>query len=250
MSFPQQRRGADRQPIFNVPRVIIVLLVALAAIQLIRTALLDQAQDDWVVLNFAFFPVTPDGSMGLGGDRLPGAAVWSFVTYGLLHANWTHLAFNALWLAAFGSPLAWRFGAWRFVIFSAVAVAAGALVHLLVHGGEQVALIGASAGVSAYMAGAARFLFINRPGVPRSYWAPSASLGEVFSDPRTLVFLGAWLGINIIFGLVGGASLGGQIAWEAHIGGFLVGLLLFSVFDPASPRGPAGEAAEEEPDVA
>jgi membrane associated rhomboid family serine protease len=235
MTFPQQDRGSGRQPIFNLPPVIIILLLLLAAIHLVRTTLLSIPDDNWVILNFAFFPSAPDVSAGLG-ERLPGAAIWSFVTYALLHANWTHLAVNGIWMAAFGSPLAWRFGTWRFLAFSAVAAAAGALVHWLAHGGEQIALIGASAAISAHMAGVVRFLFISRPGTPRSYWSPAASLVEVFSDPRTLIFLGVWFGINIVVGMFGGAAVGGAIAWEAHVGGFLAGLLLFSFFDPVKRR--------------
>ena len=40
-----------------------------------------------------------------------GAEVWSFFTYALLHADWMHLGFNAIWLLAFASPVARRFGA-------------------------------------------------------------------------------------------------------------------------------------------
>ena len=59
-----------------------------------------------------------------------GAQVWTFFTYALVHADLTHLGFNALWLLAFGSPVARRFGAWRFFTFFMVTVAAGALAHL------------------------------------------------------------------------------------------------------------------------
>ena len=244
MSFPPDSdRG--RQPIFNVPTVMVLLLVAMAAIHLIQTSLLDPVQQTWVILNFAYFPARP---AILAGDVLPGAEVWSFLSYGLLHADWGHFAVNAVWMAAFGSPLARRFGPRRFLAFSAVAVIAGALTHLLAHGGEQIPLVGASAAVSAHMAGASRFLFIGSQTGPRSFLAPAASLGAVFRDPRTMTFLGVWFVINVAVGLfftVDGEA--GRIAWEAHIGGFLVGLLLFRLFDPA-PERPAfpDESAEEQ----
>ncbi len=119
-------------------------------------------------------------------------------------------------------------------------------MHLLAHSGEQIALVGASAGISAHMAGAARFLFIRRPGVPRTYWAPAASLGEIFTDRTTLSFLGIWFAINIVVGVFGGAALGSSIAWEAHIGGFLAGLFLFPLFDPVSRQ----RAGDDGPEVA
>lgn len=239
MTFPQPRADG-RQPVFNLPSVVVGLLLAMAAIHLVRTVFLSAAGDNWLVLNFAFFSAAPEGF----GERLPGAAVWSFVTYGLLHGNWMHLGLNAIWMVAFGSPLARRFGVGRFLVFSAIGVAAGALVHWLTHAGEEIALVGASAGISAHMAGAARFLFIRRPGVPRSHWAPAASLVEVFTDRTTLSFLGVWLVANIAVGLLGGAAVGSAIAWEAHIGGFLAGLLLFPLFDPV-PRQRAGDEGPE-----
>ncbi len=66
-----------------------------------------------------------------------------------------------------------------------------------------------------------------------AYRLPAAPLREVFRNSRVLVFLGVWFGINLIFGLTGGAGLAeGGVAWDAHIGGFVAGLLLFRWFDP------------------
>ena len=61
---------------------------------------------------------------------------------------------------------------------------------------------------------------------------------HILRDPRFLIFLGAWIGLNALFGL-GSVSMvgeGQQIAWQAHIGGFLAGLLLFNAFDPVVPH--------------
>jgi membrane associated rhomboid family serine protease len=58
-------------------------------------------------------------------------------------------------------------------------------------------------------------------------------------DPRFLAFVGAWLGLNLIVGLgsLPIAEQGQEIAWQAHIGGFLAGFFLFDAFDPISRRG-------------
>ena len=61
------------------------------------------------------------------------------------------------------------------------------------------------------------------------------SLRGVFSDPRALTFLVFWFVVNFIFGAMS-QTLGfsqGPVAWEAHAGGFVAGLLLFALFDPA-----------------
>jgi membrane associated rhomboid family serine protease len=60
-------------------------------------------------------------------------------------------------------------------------------------------------------------------------------------DPRVLGFLLAWFGINALFGL-GSMSIFGDgqvVAWQAHIGGFIAGLILFALFDPVPRAVPA-----------
>ena len=72
---------------------------------------------------------------------------------------------------------------------------------------------------------------------------PAQSLRFVFTDRRALIFIGAWFATNLLFGL-GSISLGLEsepIAWQAHIGGFLAGLLLFGLFDPPLRPEPAAD---------
>ena len=236
MTIRRPQQSSDRQPIFNIPNVLLAILALLVTIHLVRETLLTDAQSIWVILNFAYFPDRPE--VLLGQEQVAGSEVWSFLTYSLLHADWAHLGLNSLWMVAFGSPLAWRFGPWRFLAFSAIAAVAGAAVHAFANSGDQLPMIGASAAVSAHMAGAARFLFIATPGGVRSYWSPAAPLRAVFSDPRTLTFLGVWFGINVAIGLIGWVSEDfATIAWEAHIGGFAAGLVLFPMFDGGVRRG-------------
>jgi membrane associated rhomboid family serine protease len=57
-------------------------------------------------------------------------------------------------------------------------------------------------------------------------------------DPRFLLFLAVWMGLNALFGFgtLSFGEAGQQIAWQAHIGGFVAGLLFFAAFDPAPPQ--------------
>jgi membrane associated rhomboid family serine protease len=232
-----------REPLFNVPPVVVALLAVLALIHAVRTLALSDEQDIEFLLTFAFIPARYDSSV-LGGV-LPGgfgAELWTFVTYSLIHADWTHFGVNAVWLLPFGSAVARRFGALRFLAFVAVTAAAGAAMHLVTHAGEQFPMIGASAAISGTMAAAMRFAF--QRGGPLGFWrqsdtaayrVPALPLIGVLSDPRVLAFLAVWFGINILFGL-GSLPITGAdqvVAWQAHIGGFLAGLFLFSWFDPA-----------------
>jgi membrane associated rhomboid family serine protease len=193
-----------------------------------------------VLLLFAFIPARYDPGVLPEWPGGQAADIWTFVTYALLHGDVSHLVFNAVWLLAFGSPVAQRFGTMRFLAFIAMTAAAGAGVHLVTHFGELLPMIGASAAISGAMAAAIRFAF--QPGGPLALWrepaeanrVPAAPLTTSLRDPRVLAFLAAWFGINLLFGL-GPFSLPGieqAVAWEAHIGGFLAGLLSFAVFDP------------------
>ena len=239
-SAPPGWPPSARQPIFNIPRVVIGLAGVLVAIHALRGAVLDNRQDAWLVYALAFIPARQ--TQAALAAALPGgggARWWSFVTYAFLHADWMHLAINGVWLAAFGSPLAVRFGHVRFVVYSAVGAVAGAALHLLFFPGAMVPMVGASAAISAHMAGVSRFAFatggpLSRERGPDAYRRPAEPLGAVVRDRRVLTFLGLWFGLNLLFGLSGAASgiTSGAIAWDAHIGGFLAGLLLFPLFDP------------------
>lgn len=237
----------QREPLFNLPFIVVALLGALALIHGVREWFLTQDQDILVLLQFSFIPARYDASPVLGG-AFPGgfgADVWTFVTYALLHGSWMHLGINAVWLMAFGTPLARRFGPVRFMIFFAVTAAAGAAMHLLTNAGSIAPMVGASASISGAMAASMRFAFqrggplgMLRSGDDEAYRVPALSLSGVFNDARVLLFVGVWFGINILFGLWSTPLTGADevVAWQAHIGGFLAGLLLFSWFDPVVHR--------------
>jgi membrane associated rhomboid family serine protease len=230
----------SREPIFNVPGVLIATLAALVLVHALRS-FLSQAADIEILLLFAFIPARYDANI-LANAAWPGgvgADIWTFVTYALLHADWMHLLFNSVWLLAFGTPLARRFGAARFLAFCAVTAAGGALAHLMTHFGQMVPMVGASGAISGTMSGAMRFAFqrggpLTFGGSHESYRVPSLSLVDSFRDPRVLAFLAVWFGLNLLFGL-GSVSITGNeqpVAWQAHVGGFIAGLVLFSWFDP------------------
>jgi membrane associated rhomboid family serine protease len=229
---------AATEPIFNVPRAVLVAALVMIAVQVVRGLLPDEI-DITVLLALAFIPARYSGAAA----ELPGgyiAGVTSFVTYMVVHGGWMHLLVNVLWMLAFGTAVARRIGARGFFEFSILCGIAGALTHLVFHWGEMAPVVGASAAISGQMAGALRFVFFakRRPGerAPDFVGAPLASLTATLRDHRIVAFLIFWVALNAYFGLtsvwVGGSE--GGIAWEAHIGGFLCGLLIFGFFDRSS----------------
>jgi membrane associated rhomboid family serine protease len=63
-----------------------------------------------------------------------------------------------------------------------------------------------------------------------------------------LVFLLVWFGTNLVFGLISLPGVEGRVAWEAHVGGFIAGLIGFALFDPvrAAPAGDQGTQPDDD----
>ncbi len=258
-----------REPIFKIPAVILFTLVVLLLIHAIRLVIPD-ALDFEVLARLAFVPGrltylfdpepvvnalmrlaagTPEAlqqaQVGRYFLRDGVAQPWTVLTYGLLHANWTHLGLNSVWLLAFGSPVARRVGPWRCLALLGVTTLAGALAHWLTHPFDLQPVIGASAAVSGCMGASLRFIFqprrtlasivgLTAPERQAALGEPRVPLAALLRDRRAVGFFVAWFVTNLMFGL-GAVSLGlsdAAVAWEAHIGGFLAGLVLFPLFDP------------------
>lgn len=224
----QPGSGRAREPVFNLPRVIIVLIAICVGLHLVRTYLLSPQQDFWLILQFAFIPLRYSGGYSLDAYAFMGP--W---TYSFLHGGIGHLAVNMIWLAAFGSPLANRIGAVRFLLFWLVTSVAAVGLHYVLHSMEAVPVVGASGAISGMMGAAARFGFqIDRHAGKAAFAGPVRSIPSVFHSRTAMTFLIVWFAINLAMGLgFDPSDSGGRIAWEAHIGGFLAGFLLVRLFD-------------------
>ena len=224
-----------RQPIFNVPGVVLALLVSFLVVHLLRWAL--PAEDSaWLTAALAFIPARETGL----AEELPGgriAMATSFLTHQFVHGDAAHLLINSAWLLAFGTPIARRTDIARFLFFFLLTGIAGALLYLAVNGGAMILVIGASGAISGLMGAAFRFLFSGMAdGSPmrlaRSRSTPLMSLADTLRDRRILMAIGGWTVLNVAlaWGAAGLTEAAG-IAWEAHLGGFYAGLLLYGFFD-------------------
>jgi membrane associated rhomboid family serine protease len=257
---------SKRERLFNVPGVIFWLVLGMAAIHAVRTYMLDADTDFDLLAMFAFTPARLTAQFDAAGVAamlrnlaLRGggdieyatfffgdgsAQPWTLLTYAFLHADWAHDGLNSIWLVAFGAPVARRFGAARFMALFLATALAGVVTHYVFHAYDAMPIIGASAAVSGAMGAALRFVFqpgaplglalALRPDEPLAYRLPALPLRRTLQDKRVLTFIIFWFVTNFAFGVAAqplGISDSG-IAWEAHVGGFLAGLLLFSLFDP------------------
>jgi membrane associated rhomboid family serine protease len=220
---------AKPPPAFNVPPVVVAVIAVLVAVHLGLYVL----GQDWQVWSLYALSLIPVRFTLPGYPMLPGSQYWTLATYMLLHGNWMHLAFNCLWLLIFGTPVARYLGNAGFLLISLVSGVVGGLCSLALHWGQEIIIVGASGAVMGLMAAAIPLMYGER--LPGGGWRP-ASFGELLANRRALVFTGVILAITLFSGGTGwtGNSFlaDSSIAWEAHIGGFVGGLLAFYVLAP------------------
>ncbi|MCM2292215.1 rhomboid family intramembrane serine protease [Allorhizobium sp. BGMRC 0089] len=236
-----ERGDPSQEPFFNLPGGITVILVVLLIIYSGTGWFLSDEISEWIMSEFGFSPLRYVYSFA---DQ-DFAWLWTPVTYSLLHGSIEHLGFNALWLAAFGTPVWRRIGAFRFAIFWVVTAVASAFFHAALNWGDSSLLIGASGVISGLMGACCRFVFgPGRMGLmlrDTGELAPRFSILAALQQKTVIVFIVMFVFANAIiaFGVTLAGDPGAPIAWDAHLGGFLVGFLGFGLFDPV--RGKALE---------
>ena len=231
---PKQRPPTrHHEPMFNVPMVVLVIIGLCVAVYLAQAYVLNDSQNLMLLYNAAFIPVLYTGQYDFDWFMLSRP-----FTYTFLHGSLAHVAVNMVWLAAFGPPLANRFGAARFAFFFAMTGLAAAALFWAIHPFMEAPLVGASGSISGMMGAAARFGFhMDRSSGKSAFAGAPLPFSVVVRSRSVMTFLAVWMVINLVTGLVGlGAGGSDQIAWEAHIGGFLVGFFALRFFDRGSQR--------------
>lgn len=167
------------------------------------------------------------------GGAAPGGLAWAIIplfTHVFLHATAAHLLFNLLWLVVFGTPVARRFGSfWRFFVFFMLCGAAGGVFFSLFHLSDPTLLIGASGGITGLLGGLVRFAF-HRP-----LSKPASAKGVLaLTDRSVLTWSAIVIAMNASIAIFRPGVGAGEadIAWQAHVGGYLFGLVAFPLFDP------------------
>ena len=210
---PKLQRPNNKQPkhppMINLPIVtkilIITMIVIFAAIYF-----MDDAMKAFIYLNFGFIPSIWTGQNAYGMDTY---AFLSPITYIFLHGNFMHVAMNCAMLMAFGAGVEQWMGAKRFLLFFIACGFAAIIVETIIHPFSTNPVIGASGSLSGLFA-AILILLQARGQLPT---------GKYGIWP----FAAFWIGLSLVFGLIGGVMTGGgQIAWAAHLGGFIGGFIL------------------------
>ncbi|MGV3553213.1 rhomboid family intramembrane serine protease [Rhizobium sp.] len=217
-----------REPIFNIPGILLLYAAVMAIIQAVRSYVLTPEQDQWLVYSAAFFPpryLHPLDSQDMLGYFL------GPVGYSFLHGGWAHLGSNALFLVIFATPLVARIGAIRFTVLWITSAAAAAFFQGALTGFEISVLVGASGVVSAMAGASCRFVMplLGSDRVRAAQYAPRLGMIEALGKRSVISFIVFWMIFNVV---VAGVDSSQNIAWQAHLGGFLFGYLTFGLFDP------------------
>jgi len=169
----------------------------------------------------------------LGRDLAPHIPLpfWTtLLTSMFLHGGWAHLGGNMLYLWIFGDNVERRLGRARFLFFYLACGVAAGLAHVAANAQSNVPTVGASGAISGILGGYLVLFPRNRVRV--------LTYGGVATVPAVVV-LGLWIVIQFLAGLGSIADTretGGGVAYLAHVGGFVAGLVLVRVLAVGSRR--------------
>lgn len=239
---PQTDQGdsgvPQRQPMFNLAPGVAAIAGLFLAIQAAEALVLNEWGREQVILWFAFIAYRAVDAAALPGGLLP--LLWTPVTHAFLHAGWEHVILNSVWFVIFATPVTHRYGTARMVLLFLLGAVVGAAAFAATTLPDLQVLVGASGGVAALTGAAIRFMFQPiqvavdpETGARIVLGRRLATIREVFAHPTARLFTLVWLGLNAAVPLLpifmGGVAV--QVAWQAHLGGFLLGFLLVPLLE-------------------
>jgi membrane associated rhomboid family serine protease len=153
----------------------------------------------------------------------------TLLTSMFLHGGWMHLGGNMLYLWIFGDNLEKVMGAARFITFYLLCGLAASFAHIFFGPGSAIPAVGASGAISGILGGYLVLFPRNRVRV--------LTRGGVTEVPALLV-LGFWIVIQVVNGIgsVATTSETAGVAYMAHVGGFVAGLVLVKLMAAPSRR--------------
>ena len=229
----------DDVPSHSFPLITVLLIAANVAAFLYQTSLeagtggTGRAATAFV-MEFGAVPCRLTGLCA--GDDSPAPIVTIFTSM-FLHGGLFHIAGNMLYLWIFGDNVEDTLGHVRFLALYLLSGVGGAAAQALMNPDSQVPMVGASGAISGVL-GAYLFLF------PHASVLTLVTFGFFirFVQVPAVIVLGFWIVVQVLNGLLSagaaakGAGDGGGVAWFAHIGGFLAGMILLFLFRPRATR--------------
>ena len=153
----------------------------------------------------------------------PGADFITVFTSMFMHGGWLHLGGNMLYLWIFGDNVEDRFGHAKFALFYLLCGIAATFAQVLVNSGSNIPNLGASGAIAGVL-GAYLILF------PKGQ--VKVLMGRGVVPMPALVVIGLWIVLQFVSGIgsITQSAETGGVAYMAHIGGFVAGLVLTFLF--------------------
>ncbi len=214
----------DDNPTKIVP-VMTVGLIGLNVLVFLYQISLGPGGAEVFIYQFGAIPAVIFGSQNLPSELVAIPASLSVFTSMFLHGGFLHLIGNMLYLWIFGNNIEDAMGHGRFILFYLLTGVAASMAHFFTDLNSEIPTIGASGAISGIL-GAYILLY------PRAQVLVLIFLGffiRVMYVPAGLA-LGFYFLLQILQGTLTFGQGGGGVAWFAHIGGFIAGLLLVGLF--------------------
>lgn len=213
----------DDNPTEITPVVTVAFIVSCSLVFLYEISL-SMPNSEAFVYMYGAIPAVVLGHAELPPELVSLPAYGTLLSSMFLHGGWMHLIGNMLYLWIFGNNIEDVMGHTKFVLFYLICGVLAAFSHALMDPESTIPMVGASGAISGILGG---YLLLY-PHARVLVLVPYGFIGT-FNVPAAMV-LGIWFLMQV---LSGGMSLGGQgggVAFFAHIGGFLAGMILIGFF--------------------
>lgn len=214
----------DRNPSGTFPAVTLSIIVLNALVFLYELSL--DRKLDFFLFQYGVVPLKVLSSPDIPHTTLAETYL-PFLTYMFLHGGFIHLIGNMWYLWIFGDNIEDKLGRFRFILFYLACGVGSAFVHVLLNSQSGVPCVGASGAI----AGVLGAYMISFPRARVLVVIPLFIIWQLIELPAILV-LGFWFLIQFFNGAAAISSIegGAGIAWWAHIGGFVLGIILIKIF--------------------
>lgn len=219
----------DRNQSGTFPIVTVGIILANVLVFLVELSL--GAQLDLFLFQFGVVPIKVAYSSDIPDSTFVNT-YFPFLSYMFLHGGFIHLIGNMWYLWIFGDNIEDMLGRFKFLIFYFICGIGSAMVHVYFNSQSGIPCIGASGAISGVL-GAYMVTF---PRARILVILPLFIIWEIIELPAIIV-LGFWFLIQFFSGTVAiSAAHGGGVAWWAHIGGFVLGIIFIKIFPKSRYR--------------
>ena len=219
----------DDNPTSTLPVLTVALIAANVLVFFYQISLGSEA-GEVLVYQFGAIPAAVTGSRALPAALAVIPPIFSVFTSMFLHGGWLHLIGNMLYLWIFGNNIEDAMGHVRYLIFYLVCGVAASFSHILSDPQSLIPSIGASGAISGVL-GAYLLLY---PRAKVLVLVPLGFFTQLMHIPASIA-LGLWFLLQLLSSAVTSGQ-GGGVAWWAHIGGFIAGMLLVALFKKRNVR--------------